>query len=257
MSARTEMPPRLSVGMLWSTFLRSLLLQASWNGQRMQNMGLLYAMLPWLRRSGLSAPESKRFCRRHYGYFNTNPYYANLVLGGVLRLEAARRAGEPLPPDLLNDYKHSLGRALASLGDQFFWLGLQPAVLVLACLLAVRGDVLAPLVVVGVFAAFQFGARFRALDRGYALGLDIVDLLDAPGWHRAILTAKRAGALLTGVLAGLYAARLDTWLREDGDRRLLLCVAFALGLSFTLRRSWPGEVKLLLLLPLALLMTYL
>ncbi len=257
MSAATETPRRLSPGTLWSTYLRSLLLQASWNGQRMQNLGLLFAMLPWLRASGLPASEGRRFCRRHYEYFNTNPYYANLVLGGLLRLESARRAGEAISPELLHDYKNTLARALAALGDQFFWLGLQPTLLVLASLAAVWGGVLLPLAVVGAFAVFQFVARYKALTRGYALGLDIADLLDAPGWHRAILTAKRAGALLTGVLAGLYAARLELWLGEAGDRRLLLCAALALGLSFAVRRSWPGEVKLLLLLPLAFLMTYL
>ena len=257
MSVQGAAPRRLPSALLRSVYLRSLLLQASWNGQRMQNLGLLHALLPWLRRSGLTPAEGRRFCRRHYGYFNTNPYYANLVLGGLLRLEATRSAGGDVADEQLRAYKDTLARALAALGDQFFWLGLQPVLLMLACLAAVSGSAGPPLAIVGVFAIFQLAARYRALTLGYTLGLDIADLLAAPGWHRAILTAKRVGALLTGVLAGLYAARLEAWLRSEGDRSLLLSAALALGLSFALRRNWPGELKLLLLLPLALLMTYL
>ena len=33
--------PRLPRGVRWSVFVRSLALQASWNHQRMQNLGLL------------------------------------------------------------------------------------------------------------------------------------------------------------------------------------------------------------------------
>ncbi len=247
----------LDLRCLWRTFLRSLCLQGSWNPQRMQNLGLLFTLLPWLKRSGLSPAEGRRFCRRHYEYFNTNPYYANLVVGGLLRLEEENRSGDEDLLPLVHGFKNTLGRALASLGDQFFWLGLQPALLVLASVTALWGSYVIPLAIMGAFTAFQFVARLRALAWGYDLGLDIADLLAAPGWHRAILTAKRAGAFLTGVLAGLYAARLDIVLRSEGERRLLLCAALALGLSIAMRRRWPGEVKLLLLLPLAVLMTYL
>jgi len=260
MSARDHVgtgAAKLDPRCLWRTFLRSLCLQGSWNPQRMQNLGLLVTLLPWLRQAGLSHADGRRFCRRHYEYFNTNPYYANLVVGGLLRLEEENQRGDEDLLPILHGFKNTLGRSLAALGDQFFWLGLQPALLVLASLAAFWGVYTVSLGIIGAFAALQFVARLKALARGYALGLDIADLLAAPGWHRAILTAKRAGAFLTGVLAGSYAARLDIVLRENGDRRLLLCAALALGLSIAMRRRWPGEVKLLMLLPLAVLMTYL
>ena len=119
---------------LWLVFLRTLSLQGSWNTQRMQNLGLVYALLPWLRQAKLPVREARQFCRRHYEYFNTNPYYANLLIGGLLRLEEENRRADGAMLKVVRNFKDSLGRALASLGDQFVWLGLQPALLVVASL---------------------------------------------------------------------------------------------------------------------------
>ncbi len=252
--ARVVRPERCC---LWRIYLRTLSLQGSWNTQRMQNLGLVCALLPWLRRSGLPAREARRFARRHYEYFNTNPYYANLLIGGLLRLEEDNRRTEGALLGTVRTFKDSLGRALASLGDQFYWLGLQPALLVVAALAASAGSLWAPLALVGVFALLQLAGRYRLLVWGYDLGLEIADRLASPNWHRVIWIAKRAGALSTGVLAGLYAARLEHVLRVEEERSLLLGTALALGLSLAARRRWPGESMLLLMLPLAVAMTYL
>jgi len=242
---------------MWQVFLRTLSLQGSWNTQRMQNLGLVYAMLPWLRRAELPVREARQFCRRHYEYFNTNPYYANLLVGGLLRLEEENRRTDGAMLQIVRNFKDSLGRALASLGDQFVWLGLQPTLLVMASLAAASGSHWVPLALLSAFTLVQLSGRYLVLVWGYDLGLEIADRLASPKWHQAIWTAKRAGALFTGVLAGLYVARLDLLLRADGERSLLLATALALGLSMTARRRWPGESLLLLMLPLAVAMTYL
>lgn len=251
---RVERPERYC---LWQVYLRTLGLQGSWNTQRMQNLGLVCALLPWLRRADLPSREARRFARRHYAYFNTNPYYANLLIGGLLRLEEDNRRAGGTQLGTVHTFKNTLGRALASLGDQFFWLGLQPTLLVVAALAAAAGSLWVPLALVGAFATVQLAGRFRLLVWGYDLGLEIADRLASPFWHRAIWIAKRAGALSTGVLAGLYTAKLAYLLRVEGERSLLLGTALALGLSLAARRRWPGESMLLLMLPLAVAMTYL
>jgi len=223
----------------------------------MQNLGLVYALLPWLRQAKLPVREARQFCRRHYEYFNTNPYYANLLIGGLLRLEEENRRADGAMLKVVRNFKDSLGRALASLGDQFVWLGLQPALLVVASLAAAVGFYWVPLALLAVFTLVQLVGRYRVLTWGYDLGLEIADRLASPRWHQVIWTAKRAGALFTGVLAGLYVAKLDHLLRVEGERSLLLGTALALGLSMTARRRWPGESMLLLLLPLAVALTYL
>ncbi len=79
--------PRLARVLKLRLFLRSLALQGSWNHERMQNLGLLVTLLPWLRRQPSDINRDRLFCRRYYEYFNTNPYLANLIIGGLVRLE--------------------------------------------------------------------------------------------------------------------------------------------------------------------------
>ena len=48
MSGRLPLRRSLSLGVLWRVFMRSLFLQASWNPQGMQTLGLAYALSPAL-----------------------------------------------------------------------------------------------------------------------------------------------------------------------------------------------------------------
>ena len=240
-----------------SIFLRSLALQASWNPLRMQHMGLLAALIPWVRRLDMGKKEVRRFCRDHYGYFNTNPYLANYLIGGLIRLEENRRNGENIDQKRIVLFKETLGRALASLGDQLFWLGLQPAILMIGVLFAFAGlpaGVLAP---VALFSVWQLVLRYRAIGDGYRLGIDIVDLLSSPVWHRAIHTLKRVGAVLTGVCAAWVVYGTGELVVTDNGHGAALGLVMTAGLALWARRRLPGEAVVLLLVPLALALSYL
>ena len=114
--------PRLPRRLQMQIFLRSLALQASWNGQRMQNLGLLVTLLPWLRRQPSDINRDRLFCRRYYEYFNTNPYLANLIIGGLVRLEQESLDSGVGGSAMARTFRDSLCRAFASLGDQLFWV---------------------------------------------------------------------------------------------------------------------------------------
>jgi len=236
-------------------YLRSLALQASWNPVRMQHLGLLTTLLPWFRRQDASRDEVRRFCRDHFGYFNTNPYLANYLVGGLIRLENDSRNEGGGYARTVRSFKESVGRALASIGDQLFWLGLHPGLIVFSALLALTGVTWLPLVPFGVFAVGELVFRMRALTTGYRLGMDIVDLLGDSIWHRMILLCKRGGALLTGVLAGVTALGAAELAVVPESRGTALGVVLACGLALALRRRAPGEYVLLLLVPLAMLLT--
>jgi PTS system mannose-specific IID component len=246
---------RLSPRLQLAVFLRSLALQAAWNPQRMQNLGLLVALLPWVHQCGLRLTERRRFCRRYYGFFNTNPYLANFILGGILRLEAA--SGEQGPADdLLCGFKDSLARSFASLGDQLFWLGLQPALVLLAGLLGLFGGPWPVLGVFALFAAAEFVLRYRSLAVGHRLGLEIVELLSRAGWHHLIRWTQQASLVLAGIWCGCWL----TGLGAGADRRTGLAMAVALlggiALPLGLRKRSSGEGLVLLVLLLALAISY-
>ena len=237
-------------------YLRSLGLQGSWNSQRMQNLGFLVSLLPWLRRRDADRETRRRFCRRHYEFFNTNPYLANFLIGGLIRLEDEMAQGRQDVPDPTGVFRDSLGRAFASLGDQLFWLGIRPALVLGVCLLGMAGQGLAILVVIGAFAFLQLGLRWVSLGRGYELGLDIVDLLGNPYWHRGIRVARVAGAVATGLLAGWDLARLGHL--DLAGEQTLPWIGICLGwtLPALLRKRLPGEGLLILAAFLVLLLAF-
>ncbi len=248
--------PGLPFGLRLRLFVRSLSLQASWNHERMQNLGLLTTLLPWLRLQRRDLNQDRVFCRRYYEFFNTNPYLANFVIGGLVRLEDDRARGLDIPPGMSITFRDSLGRAFASLGDQLFWLGIRPALVMAICLLGLHGQMLLLMGAVAVFAVGQLILRWVSLDRGYRMGFDLVELLQHRHWHRGIAAAERAGMMLTGMTAGTYLAKVTEPGVQGHDGLLWLGVTAGLVLPMVIRRRLPGEVLILVALGLALLLSF-
>lgn len=246
------MPLRLR----WRLFLAALGLQGSWNPQRMQNLGLLAVMVQWLQDQPRDTDRDRLFCRRYYEFFNTNPYLANYLVGGLVRLEEDREAGAPLTPDRIRMVRDSLARSLASIGDQLFWLGLRPALVMATCLLGLYREPWSVLAVFALFAVGQFTLRWRSLARGYGLGMDVVDDLTDRRWHRAIAWTTRSGMVLTGAVAGCYLALLTRLGGQGGGGLLLAGAAVGMGLPLICRRRPPGEVLVLLGLALAVVLAF-
>ena len=69
------------------TLLRSFFIQCSWNLERMQNLGFLYAIMPALKRVYPDSEDRKKAQLRHLDLFNSQPYMASPILGAVINLE--------------------------------------------------------------------------------------------------------------------------------------------------------------------------
>jgi PTS system mannose-specific IID component len=188
---------------LLRVFLRSLFLQASWNPQGMQNLGLAYALYPALERLYPERQALEAAVRRHLVFFNTHPYVAAAIVGGVLYHEQRIARGEE-PPDKVVAFKAALMGPLAALGDGFFWLSLKPA----------TGAVCAALVpVLAAWAAVLFLFLYNLVHltlraRLYLLGLTLGDRL-VEAVARANLPTR--GAKLRAVAAAC-AGGLAAWL---------------------------------------------
>ena len=61
----------LGAGVLARVFFRSFFLQASWNPQGMQNLGLAYALYPALKKLYPEPEAQSAAVRRHLAFFNT------------------------------------------------------------------------------------------------------------------------------------------------------------------------------------------
>jgi len=249
-------PGKLSKRLRLQIFLRSLSLQASWNHERMQNVGLLVTLKPWLTAQPRDRRSDRLFVRRYYEFFNTNPYLANFVVGGLIRLESERLAGVEPPPGVPRMFRDSLARAFAGLGDQLYWLGIRPTVVMAICLLGLYGQMTAIIGLVAVFAGAQMVVRWQSLGVGFRLGFDLVEVLQDRRWHQSIALVEKVGMVLTGATAGVYLS-LVTETGSSGPGWLLWLGAGAgVVLPLVLKRRLPGEFLVLVALLLAAAVTF-
>ncbi len=205
----------------WKTrlhiWLRLLLLQASWNFERLQGLGFFYALLPGLKKiygRQRALQVSKGYC----GYFNTHPYLAPLVAGAVLKLEEERAAGNRADLIAVDDFKEMVAAPYAAIGDALFWGGLRPLIAGIALFFAVKGILWAPLVFFLLYNLVPLWIRIGFFVRGYRQGLRSVEFIQRhrlPDW--AIHTKEAAVVVLGGlsafmVFSHLNGQQLSSWL---------------------------------------------
>ncbi len=196
-----RMPRRV----LWRVYWRSLFLQAAWNPQGMQNLGLAYALYPALEVLYPDEAGRSEALRRHLTVFNTHPYVAASILGGVLHHERRIARGEE-PPDRVVAFKAALMGPLAALGDGFFWLSLRPAVGAACAALVPWLGAWAALLFVVLYNTVHLVLRARFYRMGLLLGDGVLTALGAerlPVWGTRLrhVAAACAGGLAAGLAA--------------------------------------------------------
>lgn len=243
--------PPLSRAVLLRVFLRSLFLQASWNPQGMQNLGLAYAIYPALERLYPDKQALEEAVRRHLVFFNTHPYVAAAIVGGVLYHEQRIARGEE-PPDRVVAFKAALMGPLAALGDGFFWLSLKPA----------TGAVCAALVpLLAAWAAVLFLFLYNLVHltlraRLYLLGLSLGDrLVEAVARANLPTRGAKLRAVAAACAGGLAAWLAVTFGANAGGRFAPLlsagCLALGVVSYLLVARRVPNYVVLYLAAGLA------
>jgi PTS system mannose-specific IID component len=186
----------------WLTFLRiylrSFLLQASWNFEKLQNLGFFYLLVPGLRSIyGENIPLDVR--QRHLGYFNTHPYFAPLVAGTTLRLEALSHAGQE-PAVEAETYKKMVMAPFAAMGDALFWGGVRPLAALIGLLIASQGSLWAPVVFLVLFNLPHLLFRGAGLALGYTHELRAIETVQKCRFPDLAIRLKESTTVLIGVL---------------------------------------------------------
>lgn len=100
---------------------RSMLLQASFNYERMQASGWLYGLLPALKKIHTNKRDLARSMKGHMGFFNTHPFLVTFVIGIILAMERSKQ-----DVNSIQSTKIAVGAPLGGIGDAMFWLTLLP-----------------------------------------------------------------------------------------------------------------------------------
>ena len=102
---------------------RSMLLQASFNYERMQASGWLYGLLPALKKIHTNKRDLARAMKGHMGFFNTHPFLVTFVIGIILAMERSKQ-----DVNSIQSTKIAVGAPLGGIGDAMFWLTLLPGI---------------------------------------------------------------------------------------------------------------------------------
>ena len=148
---------------------RSLFIQAGFSPEAMQSLGLLYVLAPaWPR---LFPDEARRqeAVQRHLSPFNTHPYAAAAMVGGILFHEERLARGEGTAEDV-ERFKQTFMGPLAALGDGFFWLSLRPAMGALAVALTPWLGAWSVVLFLATYNAVHFVTRLWLFSTGYRYG---------------------------------------------------------------------------------------
>ena len=176
------------------------MLQAVWSYERMQNIGFLFAVLPKLKSLYSDDKDGlKESCRRHLGYFNTHPYFAPMVAGTVLRLEAKRHIGEESAVDA-DAYKKMVMAPFAAMGDALFWGGVRPLAALIGLLVASQGSLWAPVVFLVLFNLPHLFFRGGGLILGYVQELKAIETIQKCHLPDLAIRLKESTTILIGVL---------------------------------------------------------
>jgi PTS system N-acetylgalactosamine-specific IID component len=182
--------------MVW----RSCFIQSSFNYERMQAVGWLYAILPGLVKFHTNKDDLAASMSHNLEFFNTHPFLVNFVMGLVLSLEQNKKN---IP--MIRAVRVSAMGPLGGIGDALFWFTLVPITAGITSNMAKDGNIAAPFIFLLVFNAVQFGIRFWLMNMSYKQGLAAIDLLtaNAKEFTRA---ASMLGIFVVGALTCAYGA---------------------------------------------------
>lgn len=234
---------KLPRSVVMRVMLRGFLLQASWNFERMQNLGALYVIAPALRHL-YRGEELTAACARHLAYFNTHPYMASAIFGTTLALEKSVANGEQ-PVVGPAEFKEMVMIPFAAMGDALFWGGIRPLAAVVALFFAFKGILWAPFVFLLTFNLPHLWCRLFGFRHGYGRGVRLVEVIQGrhlPDW------AIRAKETTIVLLGGLCA-----YLTFDHLRDVQLANAWGIffpvlvvALGWLARKGFSGLVLILI-----------
>lgn len=182
---------------------RSLLLQASFNYERMQASGWLYGLLPALKKIHTNKADLSKAMQGHMGFFNTHPFLVTFVMGIVLAMERSKQNISSI-----QSTKIAVGAPMGGIGDAMFWLTLLPICGGIGADLALQGSIMGAVFFIVLFNLVHFGLRFGLAHYAYRMGVAAIPMIKA-NTKKVGHAASMVGMTVIGALVATYV-RLST-----------------------------------------------
>ncbi|MGG2092538.1 PTS system mannose/fructose/sorbose family transporter subunit IID [Bacillus sp. S13(2024)] len=235
--------------MVW----RSLLLQASFNYERMQAAGWLYSILPGLKKIHKNKHDLSESMKSHMEFFNTHPFLVNIIMGIVLALEEKKQNR-----NTIRAIRVAMMGPLGGIGDALFWLTLLPICVGIGASLGQDGNPMGAVIFLLIFNAVHFALRFGLMHYGYSAGTNAISSLKE-NTKKVAHAASIVGLTVVGALIAsfvklesslvIHAGKAKIALQKDLLDKLmpnLLPLAYTLLMYYLLKKGF-SPVKLIII----------
>lgn len=189
---------------------RSLFLQASFNYERMQSAGWLYAILPGLRKIHSNKDDLSASMAHNLEFFNTHPFLVTLVMGIVLSLEQNKADIQTI-----RAVRVAAMGPLGGIGDALFWFTLVPITAGITSNMALQHNIAAPFIFLLVFNLAQFILRYWLMHWSYRMGTKAVGILTANA-REFTRAASILGVFVVGALTCIYGGTVIKTTIDNG-----------------------------------------
>ena len=168
----TKPAPRVSKGTLTKMIWRSTMLQASFNYERMQSAGWLWAMLPGLEEVHTNKQDLATSMTHNMDFINTHPFAVTFVMGIVLSMEQLKSDVQTI-----RSVRISVAAPLGGIGDALFWYTLVPITAGLTANMAIGGSIMGPILYFIILFGCEMALRYGLMYASYNLGMKAVSMM--------------------------------------------------------------------------------
>lgn len=230
----------------------SCFLQASFNYERMQACGWLWAMLPGLQKIHVNKEDLKASMAHNLDFLNTHPFLVTFVMGIVLSLEQNK-----VETNTIRSVRISAAGPLGGIGDALFWLTLVPITAGITANIALEGSIIGAILFLAIFNGVQFFVRWLLMHWSYGLGTKAVTMLtsNAKEFTRA---ASILGIFVVGGLIAVYGntslrivvgdPAIDIQSLLNGILPKLIPLLITIGIYNLIKKGWTPVKCILLIL---------
>jgi len=225
-----------------------------WNYERMQNVGFAFSIKPFINFLYKDKIKQGERLKVHFGFFNTHPYLANLLIGIVMRLEEKYYNGE-ISSDEVVRTKTMLAGPVAALGDRLIWSTWRVFCGIVAVTLFLFAgkngfwyNVDIKFVVILyllLYNLFHIPIRLFSIYWGYKYSSDVIQRLSKFSLQTRVLELRRIGIILLLLGAIFYSISfrnillvsifwlnigLSLWLSKKYAEIIIFCFMFILNM---------------------------
>jgi fructoselysine and glucoselysine-specific PTS system IID component len=177
-------------------FWRSMLLEANFNFETMQNTGFAFAMLPVLKKLYITREAMAAALKRHLQLFNTSTYGCTLILGLAAAMEEQNSHDAEFNDESINAVKTGLMGPLAGVFDSLFWGTLKVIAAGVGTSLALKGNLSGAILFILLFNVPHLLLRYNLTFIGYTAGTRFLQRLS----QNNVMDRLKDGAAILGLM---------------------------------------------------------